>query len=907
MQENKKIKKKQNWDPHWVLKVLYRIWMFLFGAFKIAAGAAATVFLIVIVCGFAFMGVLGDFLQNDILPEAGLDLDTFRLDQTSNIWFVDANGDIQEQQKIYASTSREWASIEQMPEDMIHAAVAIEDKRFYEHQGVDWFTTIKACARIFFGDDSAGGSSITQQFIKNWTQEDSVTVQRKVLEIFRATEFERKYDKDLIMEYYLNTIYLGNGCGGVRTAAETYFGKELELLSTAECAAIISITNNPSIFDPYRDAFEEGGKTGADRNRERREIVLKEMYNQGWITKAEYNKAMTESRNMTFRSGIPPEDRLSTCVNKNCGNRAMVKELIESEGDYHCPKCGEEVPITESYSEEVYSWFTEQVMEDVARALAEQNGVEWSDNTSKIYMEQIRRGGYNIYTTMDKRVQDQVDAIYGDLDNIPSTRSGQQLQSAIVVIDNRTGDIVAMAGGVGEKMDFDAFNRATDATLQSGSSIKPIAIYAPAFEQGTASPATVIKDLPYSYTSGAWPKNDNRRYSLARTVLSGVTSSVNAVACNTLVAVGVDYAYEFAKEKFGISTLMESYTDSYGNNFSDRDLAPLAMGAQTLGVTVRDMSAAFATFANDGVYRKARTFTKVYDSDGNLVLDNNQESETILGEKAVTYMNYCLVNAVSYGTGTGAKFSGQQIAGKTGTTSSNRDRWFCGYTAHYTAAVWTGYDNPEIINLSYNPAARLWKDVMQPIHNGLEYTDLYSTEKMSTVSMCLDSGKQASSACGKDVRTVLLNDFSSVSYAMCYPEDRVGQVCNKHTMVDFCVTGKGVANDYCKKFAEADSELCDVRQLSLVKLSSSEFSQIRTAGGYGLTSQYTMDEYVYLTSGNYHGFSGTANTGVEAPYVVCTKHTQQAWEAYLQAQTPEETVPPEGTNTPTQETQAPAA
>ena len=226
MAENKKKKRaqkpeRQDWKPHWTLMLLYKLWMLIFGSVKLVIGAVATVLIICIICGIVFMGTLGDYLENDILPSAGMNLDDYDLDQTSTLYYVDSNGDIQILQEVYASTSRKWATYDEIPEDMINAAVAIEDKRFFEHQGVDWVTTIKACARMFFGDSSMGGSTITQQLIKNLTQEDSITVQRKVLEIFRATQFEKRYDKQVVMEWYLNTIYLGNGCGGVKSAAET--------------------------------------------------------------------------------------------------------------------------------------------------------------------------------------------------------------------------------------------------------------------------------------------------------------------------------------------------------------------------------------------------------------------------------------------------------------------------------------------------------------------------------------------------------------------------------------------------------------------------------------------------------------------------------------------------------------
>ena len=251
---------RQDWKPHWSINLLHKLWMVLFTAFKIAVGAASTALLIVVVCMFVFVGILGDYLQEDILPSSTMEniLADYDHEQNSYMYYVDYRGDIQLYQNIYAETSSRWAEYEDIPRNMILAAVAIEDHRFYEHQGVDWITTVKATARMFFGDSSVGGSSITQQLIKNvlLTEDESadeITVQRKVLEIFRAIQLEKSYDKETIMEMYLNVIYLGQNCRGVRAAAEQYYGKELEKLTLAECASIISITNNPSLFDPYSD------------------------------------------------------------------------------------------------------------------------------------------------------------------------------------------------------------------------------------------------------------------------------------------------------------------------------------------------------------------------------------------------------------------------------------------------------------------------------------------------------------------------------------------------------------------------------------------------------------------------------------------------------------------------------
>lgn len=860
---------RQDWKPHWGILLAYRVWMVLFSAIKICVGAFATVALIGIVCIFSFMGVLGEYLETDILPDANVVLESYELDAPSTVYCVNDNGQIQVLQDLYASTDWKKADYDEIPEALIHAAIAIEDKRFYEHQGVDWFTTIKAFANMFFGEATVGGSSITQQLIKNVTKDDSVTVQRKVQEFFRATLVEKNYDKEVIIEEYLNSIYLGQGSRGVKSAAEAYFGKELQTLTIAECASLISITNNPSLFDPYNEKeFQYAGEimNGKQRNRHRQLLVLGEMLAQGYITQEEYDEAVAQE--LVLKNKIADEDRWVECANEACDYEGVRKSYTVSGDTIKCPVCGTVPKQINDASQEVYSYFVDVVVQDVAKAMAKKDGIEkWNDDIWKEYLNRINSGGYSIYATIDPTVQAQVDKIYQDLSNIPKVRNAQQLQSAIVVIDNSTGDIVAMAGGVGKEKAHFGQNRATKSKLQSGSSIKPLTVYAPGFEQGTLSPATVIKDLPITYKGGAWPKNDNRKYSYSRTVFAGIEDSVNAVAANSLKKIGTDYGYEFAKEKFGLSTLVDE----------DAQYSSLALGAQYYGVTVRDMACAFATFPNKGVYRAGRTWTKVYDRNGNLVLDNHQESREVLSEKAVTYTNYCLTNAVQRGTGGGANFMSGYVAGKTGTTSKSRDRWFCGYTHYYTAAVWVGFDIPAKVNLGYNPASRLFKKVLEPLHKGLKKVKLYSTSKMSTVTVCLDTGKLATEACKNDVRG---NRTQSV---LVYSSDRPSGKCTNHVSLNFCVTGDGVANEYCTKFAGIDSSV-KVLQKSLLKLTKSDINEILDAKGAGLDAMYYQDNYVYLVTesgqdASFRGFSNNINSGITAPYKVCTVHTQASWNA----------------------------
>ena len=879
----KKEQQRQDLNVPVYLKILYKVWMVLFTTIKVVIGAAATVAMIFLVCMFVFTSIVGDYLEEDIATDSHINLADYEVELNSYLYYV-KDGKIKEYQEVYSAISREWAGYEEIPENLINAAIAIEDHRFYEHQGVDWITTFKAVVRMFFGNDDAGGSSITQQLVKNVTGESGVTVQRKVLEIFKATELERNYDKKVIMEHYLNHIYLGQSCYGVRTAAEAYFGKELEDLNLAECAALISITNSPTYYDPWQNY---------ENNKERKENVLYAMLQYDLITEQEYKEAINYE--IVLKAGVDSEDRNVSCPNTSCGYRGRIATLRNDSTGYYCPSCSASIAVDEEQNSTMYSYYTDTVLEDVAKALAERDGMEWNDQTEKMYKQQIQTGGYHIYTCIDVDVQATVDKIYKDVSQLPAYRGGQQLQSAIIIKD-KTGDIVAMAGGVGDDKVFDGLNRATDSDLQSGSSIKPLTVYGPAFESGSVTPATVLKDMPISYgvhAAGAYPRNDSYRYDYAKTVYSGIYTSTNTIAVRTLNRIGIDYSYEFATEKLHLSTLVEEYVSDSGYVSTDKALGPLALGAQTWGVKVRDMADAFHTFNNEGNYVKGRTFTKVLDSNGNVVLDNKQKSEQVFSEKTVNYMNYCLTQAADFGTGHEADLSeslGISTAGKTGSTADYKDRWFCGFTGYYTAAVWMGFDIPERIELVYggNGAAQMWKKVMTPLHQGKTDVPLYDSSKLKYVTMCLDSGLPATSACKNDIRTVKIG-LSRMETAVVYSEDYPGGACNKHVSVDYCVTGGGVATDYCKNFAQADKSV-KIEKRSLLKMTKTEMNNILVAASYGLaSSNYVRDDYVYLIDGSgnnasFKGFYNNSNKNVDAPYQVCTKHTKEAWDKYQASQ-----------------------
>ena len=681
------------------------------------------------------------YVKNNLSAQVD-SIDGFTLDQTSVIYYEDPKtGQDVVLRKLYGGANRTWVKYEDIPKNLIHACIAIEDKRFEDHQGVDWVTTLKACVKMFLGRGEAGGSTITQQLVKNITGRDEVTVRRKLVEIFSALELEKKYTKKQIMELYLNVIALGENCEGVESASQVYFGKSVSELDLAECAALIGITNNPSIYDPY---------INADKNKERQVIILDQMLEQKYITQEQHDTAVAEELVLHNASG-------------------------EASGD-----------------EDYYSYFEDQVINDVVRDLSEKTGYDQT-----IVRKMLMTGGYKIYSTLNPDVQAAVEEVYQNLDNIPKTASSQQLQSGIVIIDNKTGDVVAVAGGVGEKQGSLILNRATQSYLSPGSTIKPVSVYAPALELGLITPATVMDDTPYSFTDARhWPKNSDSIYRGLMNINEAVGLSINTIPVKLVAQMTPEYSFEFAKEKMGLSTLVSSYVNAAGDTFSDVDLAPLAMGGLTKGVTVKAMAQAYATFANEGVYREARTYTKVVDSDGKVVLDNTQQSHVAMKDMTAWYITYMLENTVESGTGTAAQIANMTVAGKTGTTTSDFDRWFAGYTPYYTGVVWCGYDDPEEVVLtdsSTNPAIVLWQKVMEQVHDGLANKEFNKPTNVVECTVCRDSGLLMTDACREDPRGSRAVTVELSLY------DVPTQNCDVHKEVEICGASGHVVNEYCKQ------------------------------------------------------------------------------------------------------------
>ena len=700
-----------------------------------------TMVLVLFLTTLIFACLFALYVKNDLSAQVD-SIDGFTLDQTSVIYYEDPKtGQDVVLRKLYGGANRTWVKYEDIPKNLIHACIAIEDKRFEDHQGVDWVTTLKACVKMFLGRGEAGGSTITQQLVKNITGRDEVTVRRKLVEIFSALELEKKYTKKQIMELYLNVIALGENCEGVESASQVYFGKSVSELDLAECAALIGITNNPSIYDPY---------INADKTKERQVIILDQMLEQKYITQEQHDAAVAEELVFHNASG-------------------------EASGD-----------------EDYYSYFEDQVINDVVRDLSEKTGYDQT-----IVRKMLMTGGYKIYSTLNPDVQAAVEEVYQNLDNIPNTASSQQLHSGIVIIDNKTGDVVAVAGGVGEKQGSLILNRATQSYLSPGSTIKPVSVYAPALELGLITPATVMDDTPYSFTDARhWPKNSDSIYRGLMNINEAVGLSINTIPVKLVAQMTPEYSFEFAKEKMGLSTLVSSYVNAAGDTFSDVDLAPLAMGGLTRGVTVKAMAQAYATFANEGVYREARTYTKVVDSDGKVVLDNTQQSHVAMKDMTAWYITYMLENTVESGTGTAAQIANMTVAGKTGTTTSDFDRWFAGYTPYYTGVVWCGYDDPEEVVLtdsSTNPAIVLWQKVMEQVHDGLANKEFNKPTNVVECTVCRDSGLLMTDACREDPRGSRAVTVELSLY------DVPTQNCDVHKEVEICGASGHVVNEYCKQ------------------------------------------------------------------------------------------------------------
>lgn len=722
-----------------------------------------TVLLIIICTGSLFVVVFASYVKNTLSEELKVSLTEYKLSQTSTIYYWDDElGDYAVLEKLAGKKNSTWVNYEDLNKYLEYAAVAIEDKRFYDHHGVDWFRTTAAFSKMFLSmSNTFGGSTITQQLIKTLTEYDDVTVKRKLLEIFRALDFEKRYTKQDIIEWYLNLIYLGEGCTGVGAASRVYFGKDVQDLTIAECACIIGITNNPSMYDPF---------IHPEANKKRQETILYEMYDQGYITEAQYNEAMAQK--LVF--GGSDEDE------------AAEAEIVQTA---------------------ITSWYVDALIEEVAADLMKVKNISHDMAISLIYS-----AGYKIYACIDKDVQDAIDVVYSSRDNIPTgyrKSSYQQLQSAIVVMDPVTGDILGMSGGVGEKTGSRLFNLATMMQRSPGSTIKPLASYSLCLDKGLVMPYTVFDDSDFVELNGTdwYPNNDDGQNEGAVTLRYALQVSINTVAAQMIDMLTPQVAYDQLVNKLGFTHLVERTDD--GN--TDISYAGMALGQLTNGVTVKEMCQAYTMLCNKGIYTEGRTYSRIVDAFGNLVYENGSESHVAVSETTAYYMTDMLTNAVNRGTGWLAKFGNMAVAGKSGGSTSWQDRWFIGYTPYMLAAVWTGYELPENMGSS-NPATGMWRQVMEAAHRAKGYADkaFEIPSNMVKVTVCVDTGLLATEKCEHEVR----GDRTMTLYMT--PEQMPTTVCTAHKYVELCKDSYGLYSDRCPPGSKTSGySVLDLRGLDI--------------------------------------------------------------------------------------------
>ncbi len=690
------------------------------------------------VTAFAF------YIRNYISPEVDIYLDSYRLNETSHLYYVDAKtGEYKEFEALHGTEDREWADLDDIPKMLKLAFISVEDNSFYAHNGVNWKRTIGATLNYIvpFRQGYGGGSTITQQLIKNLTGESETSVKRKVQEILRALELEKKYEKEDILEMYLNTIYFGQGAYGVKVAAETYFNKDMNELSIAECAALAGIVKNPYGYDLKR--FPE-------KNKERKETVLLTMLEYGNITREEYDAAIAEDVQY-----VPHE----------------------------------------SESGKYQSYFVDAVIDSVIADMQAQLGYSYESAKTLLYC-----GGLKIITTLDPAVQACVDEVFEDESNFPGVlgNDGTYPEAAITIMDPYTGHVVALYGGRGEKDGDRVLNRATQTQRSPGSCIKPVSVYAPALEYGLITPISVVDDAPKDFVvrESGWPWNESRTYSGRTTIYTGIAKSFNTVAVDLVQKLGIDRSFNFAYNNLGMTNLVVKkeieHSDGRVDVKSDRDISPLSMGSLTDGITVLELTAAYSAFVNDGQYTTPILYTSIYDSNNQLIYENKAVTTIAMEQKTRDYMIQLLTGVVKNGTAQKAALNGIDVGGKTGTTSSDNDRWFTGITPYYAAAVWFGYDMPQNLGkFSINPSTVLWQQVMAKVHKNLPEARFELKTEMTSVTYCKDSGLLANEWCAKDIRG------SRLETAEVALEDVPTEVCNCHIGATICKESGKLTNAYC--------------------------------------------------------------------------------------------------------------
>ena len=675
-----------------------------------------TILLVIVLTSSIFVGIFMTYVNTSLKGHVEVDMSEYDQKVSTELDYQDPETkQTVMYQTLFGDENRIWVDFDSIPKVLRDATISIEDKRFETHHGVDWHGTLRAVFSTLTNGNTQGGSTITQQLIKNVTGNNENTVKRKVTEVYRALALEKDYSKDEILEMYLNTIYLGNQCYGVQTASRMYFHKDVSELDLAEAACLISITNNPSQYDPLRSDWTR------EQNRNRQLDVLDAMLAQEKIDQATYDAA--KAQEVVFTNGYT-----------NLGNYVGPQEEDDKK------------PAVVSTANN--SYFTDEVITDVAEKFVELFGLTDDPADADGYVRtafekavsKVYNGGYKIYTTQNPKIQDIAESVFENTNYANYTDSkGEPLQAAITIVDPYTGDVVAMVGGTGAKEVDRGWKWATSAR-QPGSATKPVSVYAPALDDGTITAASAIDDYPVRDLAGygAWPSNSGSGFRGLTSFYTALVRSLNTCAVRTVEQYGTYKSYTFMVEKLGFTTQADSRN-------------PANMGGYEYGVTTEEMAAAYGAFVNDGVYT-LRTFYRVEDSQGNLVCENNKGIPC--GHKAdhrpIIRQTLKTSSPAVLRRGPVLRHDHRQ---QDRYTDENRDRYFAGFSPYYSAAVWTGYKSNERFSESLgNPSAVLWREVMRRIHDGLENKDFNSCSGLTQVTVCQDSGLLATEACTHDLR-----------------------------------------------------------------------------------------------------------------------------------------------------------
>lgn len=724
---------------------------------------------------------------------------------------LDAEGN-QTATLVASGSNRKYVTLDEIPKDLQHAFVAIEDERYYEHNGIDiqgiLRAGIKGIASGFHFKE--GASTITQQLLKNtvftdWVSEESLAdkFERKFQEQYLALQLEKVVDKDWILENYLNAINLGQNTLGVGVASERYFGKDVSELNLSECAVLAAITKSPSKYNPI---------SNPQNNAERRKTVLDYMLEQEYISQAEYDEALAD--NVYERIQLVNIEASDTEINSyfvDAMTDVVMQDLIDELGYTETQAykalyqgglviestqdpsiqaiCDEEINNLDNYAGDPKVSFSYRV------------SIQSPDGSVKHYSEQTMLSYYrseNSNFDINYASQEEADAAIEEykaeiMDEGDTVVEGSetivytvQPQTALTVIDQTTGEVKAIVGGRGDKTGNKTLNRATDTTRQPGSTFKIIAAYAPALDAGGLTLATVEDDAPYNYTTGEGKAvtNYDKRYRGFTTLREAITDSINIVTVKALAEIGPSLGYDYIRN-FGITTVG---IEESGNE-------TLALGGLTNGVTNLELTAAYAAIANGGTYIEPKFYTRVLDHDGNVLLDNTSpESHTVLKETTAWLLTNAMQDVMTQGTGSAAYFgSSMAQAGKSGTTTKSRDALFAGYTPYYTCVVWGGYDDNDTQsgeNTSY--PKKIWKSVMSRIHENLESEKFEKPDGIVAVTVCRESGKLAiDGVCTNDPR-------GNCAYTEYFAEGtQPTEYCDHHILVNICSETNALAGPNC--------------------------------------------------------------------------------------------------------------